>query len=194
MIRCISIILGILSWAMSRRLSQLTCLWMSLQEASRQLGNLTGLLKLSVLGLSFVFYVKAERTQQGNLLVVGEPDWPCLESRRVATDASAEGTWKWATKCLSPRPTSPDCAFVFCDLPSAPELATVWIPSPFLCLLTFPSKSKQGPRYSIRMIIWIFCCDTLWWWWVFLLYQISDFQRVRLQCCLTDTSLYSFLS
>ena len=69
MIRCISIILGILSWAMSRRLSQLTCLWMSLQEASRQLGNLTGLLKLSVLGLSFVFYVKAERTQQGNLLV-----------------------------------------------------------------------------------------------------------------------------
>ena len=26
--------------------------------------------------------------------VVGEPDWPCLESRRVATGASAEGTWK----------------------------------------------------------------------------------------------------
>ena len=48
--------------------------------------------------------------------------------------------------------------------------------------------SRQGPRFSIRMIIWIFCSDTLWWLCVFLLVQQSYFQRVRRQCCLAISS------
>ena len=44
--------------------------------------------------------------------------------------------------------------------------------------------ARQGPRFSIRMIIWIFCSDTLWWLCVFLWFQQSYFQRVRRQCCL----------
>ena len=42
---------------------------------------------------------------------------------------------------------------------------------------------RQGLCFSIRMIIWIFCCDTLWWLCVFVLFQKSYFQRVRRQCC-----------
>ena len=43
---------------------------------------------------------------------------------------------------------------------------------------------RQCPRFSIKMIIWIFCSDTLWWLCVFLLVQQSSFQIVRRQCCL----------
>ena len=49
-------------------------------------------------------------------------------------------------------------------------------------------QTRQGPRFSIRMIIWIFCSDTLWWLCVFLLVQQSYFQRVRRQCCLAISS------
>ena len=34
-------------------------------------------------------------------------------------------------------------------------------------------SNKQGPRLSIRMIIWIFCSDTLCCWQVLLLFQLS---------------------
>ena len=51
-------------------------------------------------------------------------------------------------------------------------------------------SGRQGPRFSIRMIIWIFCSDTLWWWFVFLLYELSYFQRVRRQCCLGERSAH----
>ena len=50
--------------------------------------------------------------------------------------------------------------------------------------LTWLVTIRQGPRFSIRMIIWIFCSDTLWWLCVFLLVEQSYFQRVRRQCCL----------
>ena len=56
---------------------------------------------------------------------------------------------------------------------------------------------RQGPRFSIRMIIWIFCSDTdtgtLWWWFVFLLIQQPYFQRVRRQCCLPCIEHHSFI-
>ena len=47
---------------------------------------------------------------------------------------------------------------------------------------------RLGTLFSIRMIIWIFCSDTLWWLCVFLLVQQSYFQRVRRQCCLAISS------
>ena len=37
--------------------------------------------------------------------------------------------------------------------------------------------NRQGPRFSIRMIVWIFCSDTLWWWWVFLLFQLLSNEK-----------------
>ena len=40
-------------------------------------------------------------------------------------------------------------------------------------------------RVPVSASEWLFGSDTRWWWWVFLLYQLSCFQRVRRQCCLS---------
>ena len=45
------------------------------------------------------------------------------------------------------------------------------------------SRGRQGPRFSIRMVIWIFCSDTVF-------VQLNQFSQIlSRQCCLSSTSV-----